>query len=215
MSFVVDVLTGKQSLEPGPNDRTDLDPLLNLWRGGNRRDELHEGFTQALTDPDPKVRAAGVMFFARMSTGASDLPLLHELLTDRIELYDGVAEPWFGGSDDLRSMLASAVASRASQGDAAVDTLKSEALQPGRAGWVIVALLGLDPAWVRQNAGTIVTNSPSSLDPLLYNLKMRGIDLTNFLSELRPLVDDEVLRAGMRSALGDDAARVEEAVFST
>ena len=214
MSFVVDVLNGRQHLDPGPNDRTDLDPLLNLWRGGKRKDELREGFTEALTHADPKVRAAGVMFFARMSTGSGDLPLLHDLLTNRAELYEGVPEPWFGGSDDLRSMLASAVASRASQGDAAVDTLKSEALQPGRAGWVIVALIGLDPAWVRQHAATIVTNSPSALDPLLYNLKMRWIDLTNFLTELRQDVDDDVLRAGLRSALGDDAARVEEAVFS-
>jgi hypothetical protein len=57
-----------------------------------------------------------------------------------------------------------------------VDTFKAEALEPGRAGWVIVALVGLDPLWVRQNALTIINGSPGALDPLLYNLQMRGVD---------------------------------------
>jgi len=213
MSFVIDVLTGKTYLEPGPMDRSDLDPLLNMWRGGRRKDELHAGFVEALTHSNPNVRAGGVMFFSRMTTSKDDLDVLLPLFTDKLELYDGVREPWFGGDDDLRSMLAAAIASRTSPGHAAVDVLKSEALQPGRAGWVIVALIGLDPAWVRSHAGTIITNSPGALDPLLFNLKVRGIDMTHFLKELRESVDDGVIRAGIRSALGADAAALEAAVF--
>ncbi len=110
MSFVVDVLSGKTYLEPGPNDRSDLDPLLNLWRRGQRTDELRAGFIEALTHPSPRVRAGGVMFFARMTTQREDVDLLLPLLTDQASLYEGVPEPWFGGADDLRSMLASAVA---------------------------------------------------------------------------------------------------------
>lgn len=215
MSFVVDVLTGKTYLEPGPMDRSDLDPLLNLWRRGQRKDELHAGFVGALTHPNPNVRAGAVMFFARMTTSRDDLDLLHAALTEQPELFDEVREPWFGGSDDLRSMLSSAVASRATPGHPAVNTLKHEALQPGRAGWVIVALVGLDPAWVRQNAATIITNSPGALDPLLFNLKMRGIDLTNFLVELRGEVDEGVLRAGITSALGNQAQEVLSTVFGS
>ena len=78
-----------------------------------------------------------------MTTSTDDLDLLHAALTERTELYDGVREPCFGGAEDLRSVLSSAVASRATPGHPAVDTLKHEALQPGRAGWVIVALVGL------------------------------------------------------------------------
>jgi hypothetical protein len=124
MSFVVDVLSGKTYLEPGPNDRSDLDPLLNLWRRGQRTDELRAGFIEALTHPSPRVRAGGVMFFARMTTQREDVDLLLPLLTDQASLYEGVPEPWFGGADDLRSMLASAVASRTPPGHAAVDALK-------------------------------------------------------------------------------------------
>ena len=107
MSFVIDVLTGKHYLEPGPNDRSDLDPLLTMWRRGQRKDELRAGFIEALTHTNPNVRAGGVMFFARMTTQNEDVDLLLPLLTSQIELYDGVREPWFGGSDDLRSMLLS------------------------------------------------------------------------------------------------------------
>jgi len=213
MSFVVDVLTGKQYLEPGPNDRSDLDPLLTMWRRGQREEALRAGFIEALTHPDPKVRAGGVMFFARMTTRPEDVDLLLPLLTDKVELYDGVREPWFGGRDDLRSMLASAIASRTPAGHPAVDVLEAEALEEGRAGWVIVALVGLDPVWVRSHAGAIVTNSPGALDPLLYNLQMRGVDLTPFLQELRQEVDDDVVRAGIRSALGARASEVEASVF--
>lgn len=215
MSFVVDVLQGREYLEPGPMDRSDLDPLLNMWRGGRRKDDLHAGFTEALTHSDPAVRAAGVMFFARMRTEPSDLDVLLGLLTEQTALYEGVREPWFGGADDLRSMLASAVASRTKPGHAAVDALKSEALQPGRAGWVIVALVGLDPAWVRENASVIITNSPTALDPLLFNLQMRGVDMSSFLQELRQGVDDAIVRAGIRSALGDKAGDVLAAVFGS
>jgi CheY-like chemotaxis protein len=213
MSFVVDVLTGKTYLEPDRNDRTELCTLLNVWRRGQRNDELHAGFVEALTHDKPAVRAGAVMFFARMTTSTDDLDLLHAALTDQTELYDGVREPWFGGADDLRSVLASAVASRATPGHPAVDTLKHEALQPGRAGWVIVALVGLDPVWVRQNAGALITNSPTALDPLLFNLKMRGIDMRAFLRELRQDVDERVIRAGVVSALGDEAPDVLDAVF--
>ena len=215
MSFVVDVLQGRETLEPGHMDRSDLDPLLNMWRGGRRRSVLHAGFKEALTHSDPTVRAGGVMFFARMRTDPADLDLLHGLLVNRLYLYDGVPEPWFGGSDDLRSMLASAVSSRTKPGHVAIDALKTEALQPGRAGWVIVALVGLDPAWGRQNAGTIITGSPTALDPLLFNLQMRGVDLTSFLSEMREEVNDGVIRAGVVSALGDRAPDVLDAVFKT
>ena len=215
MSFVIDVLTGRTYLQPGQMDRTDLDPLLNMWRGGRRKDELHAGFVRALTHADPKVRAAGVMFFAQMTTSNSDLDLLYGALNEHSELYDGVPEPWFGGPDDLRSMLAAAIGSRATPGHPAVNMLKHEALQPGRAGWVIVALVGLDPAWVRHNAAAIITNSPRALDPLLFNLKMRGIDLTNFLVELRGEVDEGVLRTGITSALGDQAQEVLFAVFGS
>jgi hypothetical protein len=215
MSFVVDVLQGRQYLEPGPMDRSDLDPLLNMWRGGRRRDELHAGFREALTHDDPRVRAGGVMFFARMTTEPGDLELLHGLLVNRAELYEGVPEPWFGGPDDLRSMLASAVGSRTTPGHVATDVLKQEALEPGRAGWVIVALVGLDPVWVRQNASAIISASPSALDPLLYNLQMRGVDMRDFLRELRQDVDDDVVRAGIRSALGARAAEIEADVFGS
>ena len=33
MSFVGDVLSGAVYLEPGRNDRSELEPLINLWRG--------------------------------------------------------------------------------------------------------------------------------------------------------------------------------------
>ena len=39
------------------------------------------------------------------------------------------------------------------------------------------------------------------------------MDMTNFLQELRQGVDDDVIRAGIRSALGSRAADVEAAVF--
>jgi|GEM_PF-4897410 len=213
MAFVVDVLLGKEDIELGMMDRSVLDPLFNLWRRKQRTDELHDGFLEALTHGDPKVRAGGVMFFARMTTPKGDLEPLASALIDHTELYEDVPEPWFGGDDDLRSMLASAVAIRATPEHRAVDALKREAVQPGRAGWVIVGLVGLDPSWVRSNAGTIITNSPTALDPLLFNLNARGIDMANFLTELRDEVSDEVIRAGIRSALAGRAADVEAAVF--
>lgn len=214
MSVVVDQLQGRAPLEITRHEYSALDPLLNLWRGGRRKDELHAAFKDALTHDDPRVRAGAVMFFARMSTGQDDLDLLHGLLSTRAELYDGVPEPWFGGADDLRSMLASAVASRSVRGHESVGTLKQEALEPGRAGWVIVGLVGLDPVWVRTHAGAIVNGTPSALDPLLFNLQMRGINPVAFLAELKSEVDPEVLKAGIRSALGARAAEVEAAVFA-
>ena len=53
----------------------------------------------------------------------------------------------------------------------------------------------------------------SALDPLLFNLKMRGIDLRAFLRELRQDVDEGVIRAGVLSALGDEAPDALDAVF--
>ena len=133
MSVVVDQLQGRRPVELTPHDYSDLDPLLNLWRRGLRKDELYAGFKDALTHEDPKVRAGAVMFFARMRTEQDDLDLLHGLLATKTELFEGVPEPWFGGADDLRSKLASAVASRAVKGHPSVETLKEEALEPGRA----------------------------------------------------------------------------------
>jgi hypothetical protein len=215
MSVVVDQLQGRRPVELTPHDYSDLDPLLNLWRRGLRKDELYAGFKDALTHEDPKVRAGAVMFFARMRTEQDDLDLLHGLLATKTELFEGVPEPWFGGADDLRSMLASAVASRAVKGHPSVETLKEEALEPGRAGGVIVGLVGLDPVWVRTHAGAIVNGTPSALDPLLFNLQMRGINPVAFLAELKSEVDPEVLKAGIRSALGARAAEVEAAVFGS
>ncbi len=175
----LDVLTGKIYLEPGRSDRSDLDPLLNLWRGGQRREELHSGFIEALTHRQPAVRAGAVVFFSKMTTSNDDIDVLLPAFTNDLELYDGVREPWYGGDDDLRSLLAAAIASRTSPGHPAVEILKAEALHPDRAGWVIAALVGLDPVWVRQNAGTIINNSPTALDPLLFNLQVRGVDMTS------------------------------------
>ena len=60
--LLVDVLTGKHDLEAGPMDPSDLEPLLNLWRRGQRKDELHAAFVGAVTHPNPNVRAGAVMF---------------------------------------------------------------------------------------------------------------------------------------------------------
>ena len=71
--------------------------------------------------------------------------------------------------------------------------------------WVIVELVELDPVWVWQKAGTLITNSPTALDPMLVNPKMRGIERRAFLEELRQDVDDSVIRAGVVSVLDDKA----------
>jgi hypothetical protein len=49
MSYVVDVLLGKQDIELGQMDRSVLDPLFNLWRRKQRADEVHAGFHEALS----------------------------------------------------------------------------------------------------------------------------------------------------------------------
>ena len=79
-------------LEPDQNDRTDLDPLLHLWRGNRRRDELLAGFIEALTHTNPRIRAAGVRFFAQMTTGVAHLDLLLDLLENHKELYEDVPD---------------------------------------------------------------------------------------------------------------------------
>jgi len=64
------------------------------------------------------------------------------------ERFDHVFAPW-PYDRRLAVTLAARVARGASQG---LDTIRREALQPGRAFNVIVGLIAVDRAWVRENS---------------------------------------------------------------
>ncbi len=49
MSYVVDVLPGKQDIEVGRNQYSDLDLLFILWLGRQRMDAVHAGVSCSAT----------------------------------------------------------------------------------------------------------------------------------------------------------------------
>ena len=204
MSWVRDVLTGAATLDPGPNDRHELDTVLSRWYWGDEwKERLTQGFRDLLTDPDRRLRAAAVFFFAR--TTAEDDGLLVESFQGQLPLYDGVRPGWYPGGADLRALLAGAIASRAGRSEDAQAVARSEALRPGAGQQVVSAVVRGDPEWVRTNLRPIVQASPEALGVVLFWLRTRGQDVGPWLADLREGLADDQLRSALAAMLSGPA----------
>jgi hypothetical protein len=194
---VRDILTGKEQLPLGRGDRNILDPLLGRWYAGDEwRTILSDGFSELYFDPDVRLRSAAVLFFASYTADPGDLAV--RALRDRLDLFDGVEEPWRGGGVDLRALVASTVSRQILERPDALALSRHEALRPGYGQAVIALLLPADPLWVRDHAVELVKSSPGVLIPLLFHLKLRAIDLQPLLRALSEEVSQELLLAATR-----------------
>jgi hypothetical protein len=155
---VREVLLGRESIASGRDDRHVLDTLLGRWHLGEaERAQLSAQFAGLLADPDPRVLAAALHWFAE-HIAAPDGGALARRAEDAPALV-GVPTPWFPGYRDLADVLINALSLRARTDTAARDAARALALLPGRAS-LAGSLLAHDTAWFLAALPTLLAGTP-------------------------------------------------------
>lgn len=158
----------------GRDDRTPAEELVRRYftLPTEAAAALALACARALSDPDTQVRAGALYFFASVDD-AVDGGALGEALLQHATLFQGVPDPYSPGQE-LFPLLLRVVAARVRAEDRElVSALKHAALIPGDAGWVLAALIDLDPFWVTSHATEIVHNNPDILKTLLWRMGRR------------------------------------------
>ena len=206
ISYVRDVLTNRISVDLDPNQRHSLDVLSQQWYDVERRPELAEGFGELLQDPDPKLRAAAVQFFA--SHMAEDGGALLEAYESRLHEFEGVPRHWYPGEGDLRDLLVLAISKRMLPGSRALELMRGEVLRPGHGGYAVVGILATDPAWLRGHLVEIVSGSPDALPAILLNHGVLDVKPDQLVADLKGRVPDQALLRPIRTAVPNDRERL-------
>jgi hypothetical protein len=193
------------------DDRTPAEELVRYYRTlpPEPAEALALACGRALTDPEPRVRAGALRFFADLDD-APDGGALREALLRHEALFRGVPDPHAPG-EELYPLLLKVAAARARAEDRElVSALTRAALSPGGAGPTLAALIDLDPAWVTGHAAEIVRSTPDVLKALLWRMGWRRHDVVGLVRALAadPAVPRERLRAAVETELkGDERTR--------
>jgi len=158
--------------------------------------------------PEPFVRANVIEFF-RLCLRAPDAGLLLQTFRQRPELFDGIDDPLNSWSGGLRASLATALAWRMAKGDESLrETVRAEALEPGRADPVLPGLVDADLKWLEKRIGQIISGSPDALPRLLRLYALNKLDLRRTLEGLVEVLPKATVREELKNAFKRGPERV-------
>lgn len=183
------------------DDRSPAEALVRAYHGmdASERSAFAQACAAGLLAPEPEVRAGAIRVFAEVPEAPDHGALAAAL--QREDLFTGVPDPFTEG-EDLRAGLLRTLAARCRQGDRqTLDLIKGEALQPGRALYVVAALMNLDLPWVERNAAEIVRRTPLVLNAVLWNLQRRGRPVLPLLQALVDHLPGAQLAAAIQAEL--------------
>lgn len=154
-----------------------------------------------------RTRSEVIRFF--QSCAADDGGALSRALTEAPELFDAVEDPIAGATGDLRGELGRALVSDPARARSAMEQLRSEVLKHGRGGPLVVGLLRVDAAWVRQHAIQIVQATPATYVSFVVNLALLQQDVVAFVRETRRALSASHAEAVLRERLAKDPSLLE------
>ncbi len=168
-SYIVEhtIKGGEQSLPHLKSHVNALDAVFKVmgYKDDPRKILIQYEMAYLLTSDDVELRAAACVFY-RLNYGFN----YHELMTlvrNKMNLYDGVQNPW-NNEQDLRALLATSLAINYKRGNLKLTQhVKAEAFRPGFGGRVIAGLIKHDPEFVVANALKIANNSPGTVRTMI------------------------------------------------
>ena len=197
------VLVGEESVEIRRDERTVLDVVRRQYDLADKAEQarMASEFAGLLQDPDPKVRAAAVVFFSK-SSNADEYDALFAAW-QRLDLYDGVTHDWYPNEPDLRGSLAMALSKRTLRlaRHEVREAMKVEAMVPGRGQFVLSALIPADPEWVVANYVEVVLRSPEALPGLLMWLGFLDVTAEQVLDPAVSRLPESTVRRAILSAV--------------
>jgi ankyrin repeat protein len=193
------VLLGTESIPMSRDDRHVLDTVFQQWEAEKGRDRLARGFRGLLTSENIKLRSAAVHFYVKYLV--PDDGAVQRAWSEHRDLYQGSRTSWYPETRDLAGLLSQALSRYSVGSESATGLVREQALTPGGATPVIAGLLASDRDWVLANIETLVANSPDCLPVLLGSARIRGLDPEDIMRRLLGRIPDDVLVAGIRSAL--------------
>ena len=191
MGYGWDVLAGNVAVDLRPDQRSVFDHLMETWDAGERTEELLSDFTSLLTHEDPKLRSAAVEFFSAKYT--DDGGVLMSALVDSPELYAGVPRHWYGGDEDLKSLMLMQCAKGSGSSEALFDVVKADVSVREYRPYALQVLVRFHEDWVRANLPRIVDGSADALRELLYAVRLCGKLPDPFLRSIEGIPEDQTL----------------------
>jgi hypothetical protein len=189
-------LDESQPFPLGRDHRLPSDWLAEAWAAQpqNGAGELAAAVGELLRDPAIKVRSGAIRFF-QTAAGADDGGAILAAMQRDKGLFLGVQDVWPGATGDLRAELSRAAAQRIGPDDSPLKAaVRKEALTALRARTVVAALIRKDFDWFVRNAFDIGSTSPDALDPMLFGLRARGVDVRPLVRQLRGALPAAPLR---------------------
>ncbi|MCK5787317.1 MAG: hypothetical protein KAH54_12270, partial [Candidatus Sabulitectum sp.] len=206
MSYVRDVLTGGLPVDPGNEQRSVFDFLIELWEADRNREELEAGFRELVLDPDPILKSAAVEFFT--GRNADDKDTLLSALKNYPEEFRSIKRHWYSGRSSLLCLLIMSASKLEEVDRETVEVFRKEALKPDCNSYALQGLMAHDTLWLTENVADIVAGDTANLQAILYSVRLFDRVPDDLLLKLSSSFDSSILISAAGSILPNDLPRI-------